>query len=231
MTKVTLDDVVGAGKKAKATDSYKVRFEEAGGSLNAALDVAGIDGMDRYNPAGYAALAAHSADMAPARQRSYLEGFANDVFAEVVGATQPKMRAAIEGIKPEILRPYVLSRKVVKYKGADQEVLDAHESAAKAQKVLSDEGELRKASGAYENKLLDATKKNSLKGAVAWVLKNNPGVGIGAVQKEAAEKLKKFNDLDGDRIASYVFGRYGALNNKDKAAEAYEIAKALADSQ
>lgn len=229
--KVTLDDVVGAGKKAKATDSYKVRFEEAGGSLNAVFDVAGIDGMDKYNPAGYAALRDDAANMTPARQRGYLEGFVKDVFVEVVGATQPKIRAAIEGVKPEILRPYVLSKKVVKYKGADQEIVDAHESAAKAQKVLTDEGELRKASGAYEKKLLDATKKNSLKGALAWVLKNNPSVGVGAVQKDAAEKLKKFNDIDATRLASYAFGRYGALDDKGKAVEAYEIAKALADSQ
>lgn len=229
--KVTLDDVVAAGKKAKATDSYKTRFEESGGSLNAALDTAGIEGMDRSNPAGYASLKAYAADMSPARQRETLEGYVKEVFGETVGVAQPKIRAAIEGVKPEILRPYLLARKPVNYKGADAEVFGAHGDASKAQKVLTDENELAKASKAYEGKLLDATKKNSLKGALAWVLRNNPGVGVGAVQKDAADKIKKFNDLAADRIASYAVGRYGSLSDKDKAAEAYAIAIALADSQ
>lgn len=231
MSKVTLDDVVGAGKKAKATDSYKTRFEESGGSLNAAVDTAKIDGMDKYNPAGYAALRSDAADMTPARQRETLETYVGEVFVEVVDATQPKIRAAIEAVKPEILRPYLLARKPVEYKGVDKEVLDVHGSAVKAQKVLTDEEELAKASKGYEGKLLEATKKNSLRGALAWVLKNNPSIGVSAVQKDAAEKIKKFNDIDPDRIANYTFGRYSALDDKGKKAEAYAIAIALADSQ
>lgn len=229
--KVTLDDVVAAGKKAKATESYRTRFEESGGSLNAALEVANMRGISKSDPQKYAILKEYSADMSPARQRERLEIYVNDVIVETVRATQPKIRAAIEGIKPEILRPYVLARKPVNYKGADAEVFGAHEAASKAQKVLSDENELAKASKAYEGKLLDSEKDNSLKGSLAWILRHNPGIAIGAVQNDAAEKIKKFNDIGADRLASYVAGRYGSLKEKDQAAEAYAIAIALADSQ
>lgn len=228
---MALDDVIGAGKKAKNTDAYRTKFEESGGSLNAALDAAKMDGMDKSNPAGYAALRAHAADMSPARQRETLDGYVGEVFDEVVGITQPKARESIEGIKPEILRAYLLNRKPVNYKGADQEVFGAYEGAVKARKLLSDEKELGKAVKTYQEKVLGATKKNSLKGAIAWVLNNNPDISLGAVQKDASEKIKKFEDVEAEKLTRYAVGRYNSLDDKAKKPEAYEIAKALADSQ
>ena len=228
---MTLDDVIGAGKKAKNTDAYRTRFEESGGSLNAALDVAKLNGEDKTNPAGYAILREGSADMAPARQRERLEAYVGNVFDEVVGITQPKARESIEGIKPEILRAYLLNRKPVNYKGADQEVFGAYEGAVKAQKVLTDEKELGKAVKTYQEKILGATKMSSIKGSIAWVLNNNPDISVGAVQKDASEKIKKFEGVEPEKLTRYAVGRYNSLDDKAKKPEAYEIAKALADSQ
>lgn len=231
---MTLDDVIGAGNKAKKVEAYSARFNESGGSLDAALGVAKIAGMDKSNPAGYAALRdpnRGSANMAPARQRETLEAYVGDVIEEVIGITLPKAREAIEGTKPEVLRNYLLNKKPVNYKGADQEVFGAYEGAVKARKLLSDEKELGKAVEAYQKKVIGATKENSLKGAIAWVLNNNPDISVGAVQKDASEKIKKFEGVEAQRLISYAVGRYQSLDDKAKKSEAYEIAKALADSQ
>lgn len=228
---MALDDVIGAGSKAKKVEAYRIKFEESGGSLNAALDYAKIEGMDKSNPAGYAALRAHAADMTPARQRETLEAYVGEVIEEVIGITLPKAREAIEGTKPEVLRAYLLNKKPVNYKGADPEVFGAYEGAVKARKLLSDEKELGKAVKSYQEKVIGATKKNSLKGAIAWVLNNNPDISVGAVQKDASEKIKKFEGVEAQKLTSYAVGRYQSLDDKAKKPEAYEIAKALADSQ
>ena len=232
---MALDDLIKYGKQAIKAEGLGERFRQDS-SLNVALAVAELRGLNRENPNAYAVIVESSPDMAPARQRQTLEGYVSEVASKVVAEVQSDFSASVGAItRDEILQKYLLQIKPSSYSGANDEIFRVYEGAFKANQMLRTEGAVEQKAQEYSMEIVqDLVSKNvesALINAVQWCFARNPGIAVKAVQSKAMVEIEAFREkFVGDEAKKYVTGMYGSQSDQDKKGLAYVIGKAVAES-
>ena len=228
---MTLETIIKAGNGAMVAEAFRDKFTKVMG-LYAALEIAKMQGLDKSkypkDVERWEHLQAYSADMTSARQGERLEAYLGEVFSGVVTEVQSDVREAIDGIGGKTLRQYLMSKKPFSLPFGLTDVIKAHKDAYNAQQILTDENALNEVANKYNEDLINGAKSNSLKGSIAWVLRNNLNIAKSAVQTDAINKIRAFDALEDDLLRGYAMAGYDATKDKDRPAEAYGLGIAVA---
>lgn len=231
---MALDDLVRIGSQSKKAEKAKAEYDKDR-SNNLTLDVAKISGIERANPLFFNLIKAASPNYTESKHgteyKAFIGGQRDLSFAEV----EVNPSEAFQGIRDDKLAPYLLDRSPVKYDGVNEQVLDGHALAYESIKFKKDDGAKKKKSKeimGVMTKELQANKINPAILKLANSIAKETGFAevISQLEAQADAAISAFSSVNPNSLRGYALGRYQSLADGVRPGEAYEIAKAVADS-
>ncbi|MEK6846781.1 MAG: hypothetical protein AABY16_01295 [Nanoarchaeota archaeon] len=232
---MALNDILGLGMNEAAGRGIRDKFIKEQG-VNAMAEIAVREGRGD-DPA-----VEHFVDMAPARQRKYLEETVAQYRGELGEAVLGDLPVALSGFKkPRDIFSYLLGREPTEVR---HELADRHKKAYAAARFLSNKEAVNERVNEYIDETVgkigeDVKDKKISKGlgsALVFVYQQNRGIALTQVTGPAHKDLGEFEKaVQIDNGRDYMTARIGAMDEKkDKVQEAYAIGRAvteLADSK
>lgn len=232
---MALDDLIRIGKQSTAAEKAREAFDKDN-SVNLALGLADISGIERANPMFYGMIKNASPDFTPSRHGSEYKAFNKGQIELSFNEVQGNPNEAFDGIGNDNIAPYLIDRKPFQFEGANEETLGAHAGAYEGNQFKKADKDTKKKSA----KALMASETQRLTGA-----KINPGIiklantlakatdyaePIGLLEQQADAAIDAFKGLDKGELRGYGLARYMAVPDNAKPGEAYEVAKAVGQS-
>ncbi len=232
---MALDDLIRIGKQSTSGEGAKGKYEKDK-SRNLTLELAKIAGTDRVSPLIYNMIKSQSPNYTETRHGTEYGNFRDGQAELSFNEVQLNPAEALNGIRDDKVAPYLLDRTPFQYDGVNTELLQAHA-------IAHDQSNFKKADS--------ATKKKKAKEIVAAesqrliAAKLNPGIvklgntiaretefsePILMLDKQADLIIQQFGQRDPSSLRQYGLARYEALDDAYKPSEAYEIAKAVGES-
>ncbi len=226
---MVLNDIIKLGNREAAGRGVHDRFVKESG-VNAMAEIAELEGRGD-DPA-----VKDFVDMAPTRQRGYLEETLGQYQGELRQAVLGDLDGALSGFtSPKYIGAYLLNRQPTKVR---HELGEGHKRAYEASQLLQNREMVEERVGAYISETVGQIGKDvkgkkitgGLGNALAFVYQSNRGIAFTQITGKAHKDIDEFNEaitLDNGR--SFMSARIAAMNKEEKAQEAYVIGRTVTD--
>ncbi|MBS3083197.1 hypothetical protein J4423_00160 [Candidatus Pacearchaeota archaeon] len=234
---MALDDLIRIGKQSASMEDAKGKYEKDK-SRNLTLDLNKIIGVDRASPVFY--------DMIKNASPNYVETKHGTEYGNFIGGqtqlsfneVQLNPSDAFNGIRDNKVASYLLDRKPFEYNGANTELLQAHADAY-GQNQFKKADSVTKKKHAKDFMVAESQRVTDMKFNPAVIKLANSIARdteyaelVSMLEKQADMIIQQFGQIDPSALRGYGLARYMALDDNDpaKPSEAYEIAKAVGES-